>query len=201
MGGRTSCILGLKEDLDGQLGGARIPGLPGAEGAKRGIVVQLVECADLIGGVDGSGADALWSKVRVIEDIEIFGAELQPPAFRYEEILGELHVPIDRTRQAKHVFADVAKGAIDGRVVDGCPGIGGIGNLGRMESRRVEPADAICSGAARNCALRIIAGNHRATILVGARLHRGALGAGNHPTGGIADPANDTSHSLSVDSA
>src|SRR5580704_4974047 len=122
----------LEENLYRQLRDTRVASLPGAEGTKGGIAVQLVKGADLVGGVHGAGADAFGREVGMVQDIEVLGAELQPPAFRNQKILGELHVPIESPRQAKNVLADITESAEYRWIIDGRCRVGGIRNLGRL---------------------------------------------------------------------
>ena len=73
----SSVCTKLEEEFHRQLGHARISGLSGPKGAEGGVVVELVEVADLIGAVHGSGTGALGREVGMVEDVEILGAELK----------------------------------------------------------------------------------------------------------------------------
>jgi hypothetical protein len=87
----------LEEDFYSQLGDAGIRRLSRPERAE-GIAADFVERADLVSAVHGARAGALGSEVRVVKDIEILGAELNSPAFGDQNILRELHVPIEGMR-------------------------------------------------------------------------------------------------------
>jgi len=136
----------LEEDFYRQLCDAGIPHLAGSECAK-GVAADFVKGADLVGTIHGAGTNAFRRKVRVIEHIEILYAELKPPAFGDQEILGELHVPVDGVRQAENILAEVSKRAIDG-------GIDGAAHFGRLKSGQVEPAHTVHRGATSRRAIR-----------------------------------------------
>jgi hypothetical protein len=76
-----------EQNLHRELGDARIPGLASPECSEGGIVIQFVERADLIGAVDRSRADALGSKVRMVQNIKVLASELEPQTLRHREVL------------------------------------------------------------------------------------------------------------------
>jgi hypothetical protein len=116
----------LEEDFHRQLCDAGIPHLAGSECAE-GVAADFVEGADLVGTIHGAGTNAFRRKVRVVEDVKVLGAQLKPPAFGDQEILGELHVPVDRVRQTENILTDIPKGAKDEGIVDAA-------HFGRLKS-------------------------------------------------------------------
>lgn len=83
----------LEENLQRELSDTWIARLSGPE-CTEGAAAQLIEIADLIGAIDGARADAFRSKVRVVEDIEVLGAELNLPALRDQYVFGQLGIPV-----------------------------------------------------------------------------------------------------------
>lgn len=150
----------LEEDFDRKLSDAWIGRLPGPE-CTEGAAAQLIEIADLIGAVDGTGADAFRRKVRVVEDVEVLGAELNLPAFGDQNVFGDLGIPVGGVGQTQDVLANIAEGAKDGGVVY-------PRQFGGLEGRRVEPTNAICGGATSGRAIRIDARDERSSIIADA---------------------------------
>ena len=73
---------------------ARITHLSGPKGAECRIAIDFVEGADLVRAIYGACAGALWSEVRVVQDVEVFGANLELPALGEVEVLRDLDVPV-----------------------------------------------------------------------------------------------------------
>ena len=132
---------GLEEKFHCQLRHARVGGLSGTESAERRVAVDFVKGADLVRAVDGAGADALGREIRMVEDVEVFGAELQFEALREVEILGDLHIPVGSLREPQNVFADVAKCRKHASWSE-CGDAPSLDGGGCHESIRSEPADA-----------------------------------------------------------
>ena len=126
-----------EHNLRGQLRDSRISCLPCSEGAKGGVIVQLVESADLVSAVHSPGAYALRPEDRMVQDVEVFASKLQLEAFGEAEGFGKLHVPTPNVRQAIGVLADIAEGPKDGRIV-------GSIQLRGLKRRRAHPAHTLC---------------------------------------------------------
>jgi hypothetical protein len=106
-----------KDDFGRQLRDARFGSLPCPERAEGGVAVELVKCANLIRAVHCSGAGAFRREVGMVQDVEVFDAELQLYAFRKREIFGELHIPVHCLREAQNVFADIPEGSEYDRII------------------------------------------------------------------------------------
>src|SRR5258708_30727277 len=106
-----------EDDLGRQLSNARLRGVPWPKGAKGRVAVELVERADLVRTVHRSGAGALRGEIRMVENVEVFNAELELYAFRGREVFGKLHVPIYGSWQPKDVLSNIAKGVDYGGMV------------------------------------------------------------------------------------
>ena len=131
-----------------------------------GVAADFVEGADLVGAVHSAGAGAFGSKVRVVQDVEVLGAKLDPPAFRDQNILGELYVPVDGMRQTENIFADVSKGSKNGWIIAAGSGrCAPAGDFGWLKGSWIEPADAVYGSAAGGRAIRTYAGDKRAAII------------------------------------
>src|SRR2546421_146568 len=136
---------GSEEDFHRQLSDARVPGLSSPEGSKRGVAIELVESADLVRPVDNTTAGAFRREVRMVENVEVFGTKLEPPALREVEVLGELDIPVGSLREPKNVLTDVAERTKNRRVVAACswgrtPG----GDFGWLKRSRIKPTHASC---------------------------------------------------------
>src|SRR4029077_10385750 len=93
-GASTFVFGGSEEDFRRQLSDARITHLSGPKGAECRIAIDFVEGADLVRAIYGACAGALWSEVRVVQDVEVFGANLELPALGEVEVLRDLDVPV-----------------------------------------------------------------------------------------------------------
>src|SRR6266481_5755383 len=111
---------GSEEDFRRQLSDARITHLPCPKCAKCRIAIDLVKGADLVRAIYSSSAVALWSEIRVVEDVEVLAAKLKFPTLREVEVLGELEIPVGSLRKPKNVLADVTERTKNGRVVARC---------------------------------------------------------------------------------
>ena len=127
---------------------AGIGGLARTERAEGSVAIQLVKGTDLVGAVDDTTAGTFRREVRMVEDVEVFGAKLELPALREVEVLGELDIPVGRLWEPKKVLPDVAERTKNHRVVAACsrwrtPG----GDFGRLKRSRIEPTDALRADA------------------------------------------------------
>src|SRR5207245_11246760 len=73
---------GSEEDFHRQLSDAGIGGLARTERAEGSVAIQLVKGTDLVGAVDNTTAGTFRREVRMVEDVEVFGAKLELPALR-----------------------------------------------------------------------------------------------------------------------
>ena len=49
----------------------------------------------------------------MVEDVEVLRPQLELPTLGKVNVLGELHVPVERARQTQRVLADISKCAED----------------------------------------------------------------------------------------
>jgi len=174
----------LEEDFYCQLGDAGISRLSGSERAK-GIAADFVEGADLVGAIHCSSAGAFGCKVRVVKDVEVLRTKLNSPAFGDQDILRELHVPVDGMWQTENVFSDIAKRPEYSGIVDAA-------YFRRLKSSQIEPAHAIDRRTARGRAIRTYPRDKRPAIIADARA--GKFGALQNSDGTAAGSRDDSAY-------